>query len=87
MKRPTTILAVGVAVLAAAQAPAADWKGQPLSVKRQMVIQVIGCMKKRMAADRLVSYNQAAKECREEVAAQLEKASAGPLVAADAPVK
>ncbi len=87
MKRLITAVATSLAVLAAAQAFSADWKGQPLAVKRQIVTQVIGCMKKRMAADRVVSYNQASKECREEVSARFEKASAGPLVAVDNPVK
>jgi hypothetical protein len=48
-----------------------------------MVSQMISCMKKRMSNDRLISYNQASKECRETVEGQLEKSTSGPLVAAD----
>jgi hypothetical protein len=86
VKRPTLILATAGAVVAASSSPAfaADWNGQPLAVKRQMVSQVISCMKKRMAADRTISYNQAAKICRETVEGQLEKVTSGPLVASDA---
>jgi hypothetical protein len=83
MKRLTLILATAGAVLAASHALASDWKAQPLAVKRQMVSQVIACMKKRMSNDRLMSYNQASKACRETVEGQLEKSTAGPLVAAD----
>jgi hypothetical protein len=86
VKRPTLILATAGAVVAASSSPAvaSDWNGQPLAVKRQMVSQVISCMKKRMAADRLISYNQAAKVCRETVEGQLEKVTSGPLVASEA---
>jgi hypothetical protein len=85
MKCLTLILAtVSTAAAAASPAFASDWKSQPLAVKRQMVTQVVSCMKKRMAGDRTVSYNQAAKECRETVEGQLEKSTAGPLVASDA---
>ncbi len=84
MKRLTLILATASTVAAASTALASDWKSQPLAVKRQMVTQMVSCMKKRMAGDRQVSYNQAAKECRESVEGQLEKSTAGPLVASDA---
>ena len=83
MKRLTLILATACAVIAASHAFAVDWKAQPLAVKRQMVSQVVSCMKKRMSSDRMISYNQASKECRESVEGQLEKSTSGPLVAAD----
>jgi hypothetical protein len=83
MKRLTLILTTASAVVATSSAFALDWKAQPLAVKRQMVSQVISCMKKRMSSDRLISYNQAAKFCRETVEGQIEKSTAGPLVAAD----
>jgi hypothetical protein len=81
MKRLTWILATACAILATSPAFASDWKGQPLAVKRQMVAQVVACMKKRMYGDRLISYNQASKLCRDEVEARLDKASTGVLVA------
>jgi hypothetical protein len=93
MKRLTLILAAGAvlttvgAVLATPPVFASDWKGQPLAVKRQMASQLISCMKKRMYGDRLISYNEAAKRCRDEVQGQLEKATAGPLVAESGPAK
>jgi hypothetical protein len=81
MKRLTCFFAAASAALAISQAFASDWRGQPPAVKRQMVTQMIACMKKRMEGDRLVSYNQASKLCRDEVQARLDKARAGLLVA------
>ena len=83
MKRLTVILAMAGAVVATSHAFASDWKAQPLAVKRQMVSQVISCMKKRMSDDRRISYNEASKVCRETVEGQLEKSTSGPLVAVD----
>ena len=84
MQRLPLFLAIAGAVAATSPAFASDWKAQPLAVKKQMVSQVVSCMKKRMSNDRLVSYNQASKECRETVEGQLEKSTSGPLVASDA---
>ena len=53
------------------------------STKRQYFTQVVGCMKKRMAADKGISYNQAAKVCKDQVTRQHDGPEAGPLVAAD----
>ncbi len=83
MKRLTLILAITSTVMASSSAFASDWKAQPLAVKRQMVSQVISCMKKRMSDDRRISYNEASKVCRETVEGQLEKSTSGPLVAVD----
>ena len=83
MQRLPLFLAIAGAVAATSPAFASDWKAQPLAVKKQMVSQVVSCMKKRMSNDRLVSYNQASKECRETVEGQLEKSTSGPLVAVD----
>ena len=81
MKRLTLIIAMAGAILAASHASASDWKGQPPAVKRQIVMQMLACMKKRMYGDPLISYHQASKLCRDEVAGRLDKASPGPLVA------
>jgi hypothetical protein len=74
-------MAIAGSVLASSATLAADpWHS--FSAKRQFASQVIGCMRKRMANDKYVSYNQAAKDCKEQVARQND-APAGPLVAAD----
>jgi hypothetical protein len=87
MTRLSFAIVIGAALLASAQTPAGDWKGQSLATKRQAVAQVIDCMKKRMSSDRIISYNGAAKLCKDEVTRRFENASPGPLVAADSPVK
>ena len=81
VKRLILILATTSVVVAVSSAFASDWKAQPLAVKRQMVAQMLTCMKKRMYGDRQISYNEASKLCRDEVQARLDKATVGPLVA------
>jgi hypothetical protein len=87
MKRPALAIAIGAAVLVSTQVSATDWKGRSLSSKRQVVAQVIDCMRKRMSSDRQISYNEAAKVCKGEVNRRVDTASSGPLVAADSPGK
>ncbi len=82
MKRLPIVLAIAGGVLGSSAVLAAD-PARSLSAKRQFVSQVIGCMRKRMATDKYISYNQAAKLCKEEVTRQLDGSDAGPLVAAD----
>jgi hypothetical protein len=83
MNRMVTVIAVAVLLLVAAQASAVD-TGQPALTRRQMLTQVIGCMKKRMSASRTISYIEAAKACKEQLRPS---ESAAALVAADTPAK
>jgi len=46
--------------------------------KRDAVVQIVKCMRKRMAADRMLSYNQAAKDCKQFVLNS--SSGSGPLV-------
>jgi hypothetical protein len=85
MKRLSAVIATTGTLLAGMQAPAADWKNQSFAARRQTVIQVADCMKKRMARDRAISYNEAAKVCRDQVYRQLPGPPEGPLVAAAIP--
>ncbi|MGC2031457.1 MAG: hypothetical protein WA642_15660 [Steroidobacteraceae bacterium] len=66
-------------VLAGAQALAADVSTQnaPVANKRQLV----GCMTRRMSANRTVSYNDAKKACTAQLKPQADGA-AHPLTAA-----
>lgn len=73
----------GSSMLGGSTALAADPAHSSWSAKRQFASQVINCMRRRMASDKYISYNQAAKICKDEVRRQTEGASAGPLVAAD----
>jgi hypothetical protein len=59
----TAILGLG---LLADGASAADASSRPLSAKRQLVM----CMTKRMYDSRTLSYNDATKLCKEQLAAQ-----------------
>jgi hypothetical protein len=66
-------------------ASAMDLKQQSWATKRQAASLVIDCMKKRMAKDRMISYNEAGRLCKQEVTRQFEGAPSGPLVANSKP--
>jgi hypothetical protein len=83
MNRLPAVIAIAGSVLGASSALAAD-PPHSLAAKRQFASQVIGCMRKRMATDKYISYNQAARACKDEVIKQNDGAETGPLVAADA---
>jgi hypothetical protein len=87
MKRLSVVIATTGALLAGLQATGADWKAQSFSARRQAVAQVIDCMKKRMAGDRMISYNEAARVCRDQVNKQPTGPTSEPLVAAAPPPK
>jgi hypothetical protein len=82
MNRLLLVVAIAGTVIGTSTALAAD-PGHSFSAKRQFASQVVSCMRKRMASDKYISYNQAAKICKDEVAKQLDGSDAGPLVAAD----
>ena len=67
MTRLLTMIAMGVVTLSGAQALAVDAVSQSTLKKRQMILQVVNCMKKRMSADREISYNAASKVCKDQV--------------------
>jgi hypothetical protein len=79
--RRSVIFGWGVSMLGAIT-PLALAEGAPPGLHRpDTAMQVVKCMKKRMAADRYLSYNQATRDCRAYV-----KGSAGAsneLLAAD----
>jgi hypothetical protein len=83
MNRFPVVVAVLGALLAGAQGSAVDWKNQSLASKRQAVGMVIDCMRKRMSKDRSISYNEAARVCKQDIARQLDSAPSSALVAAD----
>jgi hypothetical protein len=82
MNRLPAVIAIAGSVLGVSSALATD-PPHSLSAKRQFVSQVIGCMRKRMAADQHISYNQAVKACKDEVTKQNDGSDAGPIVAAE----
>jgi hypothetical protein len=83
MNRVPVVIAVLGALLVGTDASGVDWKNQPLAIKRQAAGMVIDCMRKRMSRDHLITYNEAAKACKQEVAKQFQSSPPGPLVADD----
>lgn len=79
------ILAISAGILAVSPVFAADHAGQAPMSKRELAGQIVGCMKRRMSADRYISYNQAAKDCKAQVLGRREASPT--LVASDTPGK
>ena len=73
----TAVIAVG------AQAHAVDSTSQSTMSKRQMIVQMVDCMKKRMSADKGRSYNEAMKACKDEMNKEGGNVSSGALVASE----
>jgi len=59
-------IGIGLLLVLAAAVRAGDG-GAPAHARREVAQQVVTCMKRRMAADRYLSYNQAARDCRAAV--------------------
>jgi peroxiredoxin family protein len=87
MNRAVMFVALSGVILLDRQALAVDEAGQSKMSKRQMVTQVVSCMKKRMSADRSTSYNEAMKACKDQVNRENDALAAGDLVASDHPAK
>ena len=83
MNRIRVVIPTLVALLAGTQGSAVDFKNQSLAQKRMAASMVIGCMRKRMSKDRVISYNEAARVCKQDVARQFDNTSHDALVAAD----
>ncbi len=87
MTRVPTMIALMSVVFAATQASAVDSNPRPPMTKHQVHGQITACMKKRMYADRAVSYNEAARVCKNQVNRQNDASASGALVASDTPAK
>jgi hypothetical protein len=85
MNRAAPIIAVTGVMLVGAQAHGVDSASQPTS-KRQMIVQMVDCMKKRMSADKSRSYNEAMKACKDQISKESD-VSSGALVASDTSAK
>jgi hypothetical protein len=86
MNHVLTALAM-TGLLIGAQALAEDSTGQPTLSKRQLIAQMVGCMRKQMSADNAISYNQALKTCKEQVNKQTDNSASPTLVASDTQTK
>jgi hypothetical protein len=87
MKRVMTVIALTGVIFVGAQARAADSTSQPTMSKRQMIAQMVGCMRKRMSANKNSSYNDAMKACKVQMNRQSDNLPPGALVASDTPAK
>jgi hypothetical protein len=81
------MVAMAIVMHMGAQALADDATGQPTVSKRVMLVQVANCMKKRMSADRVISYNAAARVCKNQVNSQSHHSESVAVVASDSPAK
>jgi hypothetical protein len=74
-------------LLISAQALAVDSTGQPSISKRQLIAQMVGCMRKQMSANNTISYNEAMKACKDQISKQTDNSASRTLVASDALAK
>jgi hypothetical protein len=87
MNRVVTVIALGGVICVGTRALAVDSISQSTVSKRQMLAQIVGCMKKRMAADKNSSYNEALKACKDQIKRETDDSPPGALVASDTPAK
>ena len=84
MNRIFTVMAMtGVMMLVGARALAADSANPSTMSKRQLIAQVVGCMKKQMSASNSISYNAAMKACKDQMSRQSDNSTSRTLVASD----
>ena len=87
MNRVVTMIALSGVVFVGTRALAVDSISQPTMSKRQMVAQIVDCMKKRMSANKNSSYNEAMKACKDQIKKGSDNLPSGALVASEAPAK
>lgn len=88
MVRVWLMIATGVVMLVDAQAIAGDATSHQSTLsKRQMIVQVVNCMRKRMSVDKVISYNAAAKLCKNQVNDPSNNSVSLAVVATDAAAK
>jgi hypothetical protein len=87
MNRVVPIIALTSVMFVGAQAHAVDSTSQSTMSKRQMIVQIVDCMKRRMSADKSRSYNEAMKACKDQINRESDDLSSGALVASDTSAK
>jgi hypothetical protein len=86
MKRGAMRFVVGGVIFVSMQAFAADPINQPPISKREVIKQMIDCVKKRVS-NRTVSYDAAIRSCKDAVNKQAEDSTSETLIASDVPAK
>jgi hypothetical protein len=83
MNRIFTIIAMTSVMFVGARALAVDSVSQSTMSKRQLIAQMVGCMRKQMSANNTISYNEAMKACKDQISKQTDKSASRTLVASD----
>ena len=86
MNRLLTVVATTGAMVITSQAHAIDSTDESTMSKRQMIAQMVDCMKKRKAANKDSSYKEAFKACKIQLK-EGDTAESGALVVSDPQVK
>jgi hypothetical protein len=76
-------IALTSAIFIGAQALAVDSASQPTMSKHQMIAQMLGCMRKRMSANKSSSYQDSMKACKEQINKQSDNLPSVPPAASD----
>jgi hypothetical protein len=87
MNRVFTVIAMTSVMLVSARALAVDSVSQSTMSKRQLIAQMVGCMRKQMSANNTISYNEAMKACKDQISKQNDNSASRTLVASDTQTK
>jgi hypothetical protein len=87
MNRLSTVMVITGAMFVGQLALADDLANPASMSKRQKISLIIDCMKKRMSADRAISYHEAAKVCKDDMKRDDGAPSSSALVASDSQIK
>jgi hypothetical protein len=87
MNRLLIGIATAGAIFVSSQALAVDSVNQSAMSKRQMIAQIVSCMKRRMSANKDSSYKEAMKACKDQINKERDNSPSGALVASDTHAK
>jgi hypothetical protein len=87
MNRLLIAVATAGVIFVDSQTLAFDSVNQSTMSKRQMISQIVGCMKRRMSANKDSSYKEAMKACKAQINNEANNAPSGASVAPDPEAK
>jgi hypothetical protein len=83
MNRILTVTVLISVMLVGAPALAVDSVSQSTMSKRQLITQMVGCMRQEMVANKAISYNEAMKACKDQINKQSDNSASRTLIATD----
>ena len=83
MNRVVTVIALTSVIFVGTQALAVESARPPTMSKHQLIAQMIGCMRKRMSADKNSSYHDSMKACKNQIDKQNDTLPSVPPAASD----